>query len=340
MSTTTSPQCTRRAEVRSVEEHLGAATPLQVAVERGNADICRFLLSAGAEVDTDAEVGFSPLHLACSLGHASVVHVLAEYGATLSKSAEQGVTPLLIAAQHGHTDVVATLLEAGAGVNVAAENGIAPIHLAAAEGRLEILTLLCEAPDVNVDLLTENGFSALDFAARGGSVECCMALCSYGAKMRDDAYEQAAEAGQERAMAVLEVTRFYDTPLHFPTAVPPARARALLRAGADVHAEAAMTPLGVLQSTAAKVATPYTIACGMAERGEAPPGSTADLILAAAEPWSAETHGLFPEAARAHAVEVVRLGYQLSSSLRAAHGQERAFLDAWMAHVLPHAISR
>ena len=38
----------------------------------------------------------------------------------------------------------------------------------------------------------------------------------------------------------------------------------------------------------------------------------AGLVLAAAQPWSPQTHELFPAAVRAHAVEVLVLGHRLS----------------------------
>ena len=51
--------------------------------------------------------------------------------------------------------------------------------------------------------------------------------------------------------------------------------------------------------------------------------------MAAAEPWSPTTHDLFPRAARAHAVALVRLGYLLAWSPR-FQGQSRSLIDAWI----------
>ena len=62
-------------------------------------------------------------------------------------------------------------------------------------------------------------------------------------------------------------------------------------------------------------------------------------MLAAAEPGSEATHGLFPSAARAHAVELLKLGHLLSRQER-FNRQETALYDLWKEGVVPHAVSR
>jgi hypothetical protein len=57
-------------------------------------------------------------------------------------------------------------------------------------------------------------------------------------------------------------------------------------------------------------------------------------VLRAAQPWSPQTHHLFPSVARARAVELTLLGAQLSREDRSAVG------DVWMAFVVPYAVTR
>jgi hypothetical protein len=76
--------------------------------------------------------------------------------------------------------------------------------------------------------------------------------------------------------------------------VPPPRARALLRAGADINA-----------ARGANGTTPVHPARELEAEGNAPDGSTARLILRAAGPWTRETHGLFPDKRRAEACSLV-----------------------------------
>ena len=118
---------------------------------------------------------------------------------------------------------------------------------------------------------------------------------------------------------------------------------ALLSAGASARAEdwAGATPAHLAwrrghASLAAGLAERAAAECQTAA-GEAGDGSAAALVLRAAEPWSPEAHELYPGAARAWAVAVVRLGTLLS---RRFGGEEVSFLDAWRDYVMPHAVGR
>ena len=63
--------------------------------------------------------------------------------------------------------------------------------------------------------------------------------------------------------------------------------------------------------------------------------------LAQSVPWTPAVHPLLPEASRARAAALVRLGYAFSRGF-AAHpfpGAETVMLDLWRSRVLPHAVS-
>ena len=96
--------------------------------------------------------------------------------------------------------------------------------------------------------------------------------------------------------------------------VTPERARALLRGGADVRA-GAPSPL---------------------ERARTVGGEASALVLRAAR-WSEGSHELFPSAARAQAVAVLRLGYLLASARYAT--EATSLTDAWRYIVLPRAMA-
>ena len=65
--------------------------------------------------------------------------------------------------------------------------------------------------------------------------------------------------------------------------------------------------------------------------------AAARLILRAAAPWSPDTHALWGDGHRARAVEALKLGYLIASTR--AQTEHHAFVDVWIAHVLPHAIT-
>ena len=92
-------------------------------------------------------------------------------------------------------------------------------------------------------------------------------------------------------------------PLHHLEALSPERARALLRAGADLHLKPkpdVPSPLERAQQllSAESVSSSNTAAA-------------ASLVVRAAGPWSAESHELFADAERARAVTLVRSLYHV-----------------------------
>jgi hypothetical protein len=138
----------------------------------------------------------------------------------------------------------------------------------------------------------------------------------------------ATARGHEALAAWLVSSREWSTPLHHLTIISAARARALLRGGADLHAK--HQPDGP---------TPLTLAQAMCAAGDAPAGSAAQLVLRAARAWSPDTHDLFPAAARERAVTLMLHGHLLVREPR-FEGEAGALLDVWMAYVLPRAVER
>ena len=108
------------------------------------------------------------------------------------------------------------------------------------------------------------------------------------------------------------------TPLHHLEELSAQRTAELLRGGASVHA-GLPSPL---------------------ERARRVESEASALVRLAVEPWSIVTHRFFPPHARARAVELLRLGYLLAWSPPLRMRQAAALVDAWRAHVLPHAVQR
>ena len=133
--------------------------------------------------------------------------------------------------------------------------------------------------------------------------------------------------GHEKLARWLEGARQWPSELHHVGALPWARVRHALRAGADLHLRATDTspsPLELASEIASEIARELTQhgadscalvggAGGAEGRGHHRlPGTGASLVLAAARPWSRETHELWPTPHREWAAAVVRLGQSLA----------------------------
>ena len=302
-------------------------TPLLVACRNGRLDCARLLFEAGAAVDQARADGCTPLLMACRRGHLDCARLLLEAGAAVDQATADGCTPLLVACQQGHLDCARLLLEAGTAVDQATADGCTPLFMACCKAHLDCARLLLEA-GAAVDQARADGCTPLLMACQEGHAKCAHLLCSHGASRtfgNDDTAESiAAEEGHEELCSWLEQSRGW-TPLHHLEVLGLARTRALLRAGADVHAR----PVG------AGTLTPVERAAAMAE----PRVAAAELVLCAAEPWSPQNHQLFPAAARARAVTLLFLGCWFANQTRFA-GEEQAMKDVWVDCVMAHSVRR
>ena len=71
--------------------------------------------------------------------------------------------------------------------------------------------------------------------------------------------------------------------------------------------------------------------------------TTRRLVVSAAQPWSPQTHELWPAGGRARAEALVRLGWRLSSTDHSPgpFGNEaQSIMDAWRGLVMVHAPAR
>ena len=242
-----------------------------------------------------------------------------------------GDTPLILACMVGRRDEVAALIAGGDDVNQANDDGDSPLYHACNYGHTEIASMLLAA-GAAVNQADIDGYTALYGPCFRGHLATVQLLSSYGAHRQvhpDRTAEQVAtNCGHHELLAWLVASRQWSTPLHHLSILDADRARALLRDGADLHAAAA--PGGP---------TPLSLAQDMREAGTVAEGSAAQLVLAAAEPWSEANHTLFPRAARVLAVELQRLGYLLSRQEQ-FNRQETALYDLWMEEVVPHVVVR
>ena len=123
-----------------------ARWPLIYAAGEGDAATVISLLAQGRPTTERSKDGESALHVAAIRGDSEVVRALIGAGAEVDARTPEGpliaMTPLHWAIYHGHTEMVRLLLEAGADPHLADQNGKTPLEMsaeAAQEGSARML---------------------------------------------------------------------------------------------------------------------------------------------------------------------------------------------------------
>jgi ankyrin repeat protein len=119
-------------------------TALGLACYFGQAEVARYLVLKGADVNLPSNNGFHvyPLHSAVAGNYTDIARMLVNSGAHVNIKQQAGATPLHSAAQNGNTEVIILLLEHGADVNARMEGGKLPADLAKEKGYHEIAEIL------------------------------------------------------------------------------------------------------------------------------------------------------------------------------------------------------
>lgn len=140
----------RLKELMSLEwaEPAVYGSALMTAAEKGQAEVAKMLIAAGANANVNLGGRWrTPLTAAAGEGHAEVVQMLLGAGADPNggEGARWGSAPLIASVENGHTDVVRALLEAGADPGVSKWMGGTALEIAQKKGNPDILRLLQEA---------------------------------------------------------------------------------------------------------------------------------------------------------------------------------------------------
>lgn len=120
--------------------------PLQIAAEKGFAEIACLLIDAGAQVDVTHNNTWPPLCIAAKYGHEGVVRLLLEKGAQINDVNKEWRWSALSLATYGqHWDIVKLLVSKGADVNLGDEYAGYPLQWTIKAGNEEMVTFLLEA---------------------------------------------------------------------------------------------------------------------------------------------------------------------------------------------------
>ena len=124
---------------------------LRIASARGNVDIVKVLLIAGAKTERKDEEGATALHHACDGGKLEVAKVLMQKGADCNATDKIGCTPLHCACcgdeplEQERLELVTRIIDGGADVKARTDDGDTPLHIACRRnGNSDIVQLLLE----------------------------------------------------------------------------------------------------------------------------------------------------------------------------------------------------
>ena len=108
------------------EDAEDGTTLVWLACQNGQADIVKYLMKNGADVNIPAQDGYSALFVAAQLGYAKVVEALVKGDANIELAPLSNATPLFISVQEGHLDVVKILKKGNANQDSLTDQGITP----------------------------------------------------------------------------------------------------------------------------------------------------------------------------------------------------------------------
>ena len=133
-------------------------TELMSACDQGLVSAARSLIAAGADPNSENDLGVTALMLACEKGFEAVARSLLRAGAAVDQADVDGWTALLLSSQGGHQAVARMLLDWGADPNLANDEGATALMFARQNNQQAL-----------IDSLLEGGGS-LSLSAQGGAV--------------------------------------------------------------------------------------------------------------------------------------------------------------------------
>ena len=159
-----------------------ADSPIAAAAQNGDREAVRALLKKGLDVNEAQGDGSTALHWAAIKGDAEMARMLIYAGANVRATTRIGAyTPLYLAAKGGYADVVAVLLAGGADAKAVTSNGTTPLMIAAAAGDTRSITSLIEnGADINAKDGAK-GETPLIFAAGFNRTDAVKLLLARGA---------------------------------------------------------------------------------------------------------------------------------------------------------------
>lgn len=181
---------------------------LFLACQEGHLTLVRYLLQAGAEIDSSLNCGATPIYVAAERGWVSVVRFLVQNGANLKKGNIDGHHPLHVAAQNNHSEIIRILVENGEDIECTTKQKATPLFIAAYEGHYNAIDTLIKL-GANLEAPNIEGVTSLFVSSERGNSNVTRLLLSVGADVgvtRTDGFtsiHQAAQNGHDEVVRLL-----------------------------------------------------------------------------------------------------------------------------------------
>ena len=166
-------------------------TMLMTAAYSNSSEIIKYFIEKGLEVNLKNKLGWTALHIAASnltdfMGNLENVKTLVLAGADIDVGSNDGSTPLMYAVlSNDNTDVVEYLLEQGADVNAVNSYGSTALFIAASKGKLEMARTLVMA-GVDIHAVDHKHQNALMMASIFGKNDVVQYLLERGADINSE----------------------------------------------------------------------------------------------------------------------------------------------------------
>ena len=154
-------------------------TPLHFAAEAGRTDIVEFLITKGADVNTESRQGRIPLHIAADNGYKEIAELLIAKAADVNAK-KSGYTPLYQAIWNKDKDIIKLLVAKGADVNFVAVDEWPVLHCAVRNNEKELVEFFITY-GAKLDVKDKDSWTALHHAADRGYMEIVEYLVGKGA---------------------------------------------------------------------------------------------------------------------------------------------------------------
>jgi len=158
-------------------------TPLHMAVRNNRADVVKFLVEKGADIEARDVLGATPLFASLEVDNLDLAKYLVEKGADINVEAFNGKRLVHLAGSSKTVDTIKWLVSLGLDINVRDKEENLPIHYTCMSGELNTLVFLIQKGQP-INECNKRGYTPLHIACESGQLIIAKALIDFGADVK------------------------------------------------------------------------------------------------------------------------------------------------------------